>query len=423
MYFETVYGFMIFYFCIEKVTALSYRPINWSKAPIKSIYNKERMRYHPAYNEAIPALCDLTENCDICCSDPDCSQRDKEVFICTSNNEVQSDYDSLACEKHHLHSLHNGWFHLLCYVTANSPYLGQYFIEMKKIVSLPVLNALVEQKERKNSFYNDANLPSDAVIRNSQYIYGEPIKLIWNIGSDFSLRYSSYFELPQNLLSMGSGSCVLSQEVKYLVNSNATCVRKISKETCNNNISSYLSVAPYALLGDEDFFTIQLPAVAKGKFSTDSTETRTKYVCLKNGSDYVTFSKNIFMKAAAESDYQVSDDSNTTDCEDVNDQLLSTFYNDSINVCGNVLVSVDYNFIWKGSEIVMLNVVYMLTDVFLPEISMGRGRKAPAEGVGTTNINSPILSDTIELYVTQYFSVSYHYYSYNSSAYNETETD
>ncbi|XP_049959313.1 uncharacterized protein LOC126475469 isoform X3 [Schistocerca serialis cubense] len=70
MYFETVYGFMIFYFCIEKVTALSYRPINWSKAPIKSIYNKERMRYHPAYNEAIPALCDLTENCDICCSDP-----------------------------------------------------------------------------------------------------------------------------------------------------------------------------------------------------------------------------------------------------------------------------------------------------------------------------------------------------------------
>ncbi|XP_069675539.1 tectonic-3-like [Periplaneta americana] len=344
------------------------RYINWSLATEKGFSHKEREYGHPAYNDVAIVSCDLTENsCDInCCSDQDCSLEQKDAFKCIEDFQDHQERGSLREKSCAYVSEHEqiGWQSFLCYVAKNTPYLGEYFVTQKKIENLALFGDLMTHKTGIFNFQKKTESKEKDVDSLVYYKFGSPIKLLTMNVDGTLISGPRYLEMPSNMFYTNGGRCIDSSPVRYLVNRQSNCMQTITRKNCEDGINSQLSAYQYMIsdsIGNHSLF----PHVAMDGRGRNSTQTEIQFLCFNNGSNYITFSKNIFNPNMSVMLDPVLQDEQTVslECSGSVEEVMTTSYDVEKEICQNVLISVSYDFVWKGTEIQTLLVTYIIADV------------------------------------------------------------
>jgi hypothetical protein len=327
---------------------------------------------------------------------------------------------------HHLHyqhhlsdSLHSEWLYHFCYVIINSPYLGQYFVTQKKVDTLAEFSDSLVYK--KNIFnYNMRNV--DKVSGNdvfSHYEYGSLVKILHLNSEGFLGNRLRHLVLPANVFYRNGGICIDSSPVRFLVNREAHCVRTISRNRCEKAVNSPFSAQSHIIAGSmaKTSGISGFLHVAKDILGQNSVQTQFKFLCFNNGSDYVTFSNNVFRSNVSNIlfNHQVfEEDISLRECTGSVEDILMTSYEAEKEVCHNVLISVSYDFIWEGTGILNLTATYILANVPVTPFAF-IALKSNISELGGNVMSSFIMPryeavNQVKLYVSQHFVVKFRHY-------------
>ncbi|XP_067009263.2 tectonic-1 [Anabrus simplex] len=394
-------------------------PINWKVAGEKGSSFKEREYLHPAFNEVAVAPCDLTkEFCDIhCCQDEDCSEEQMNSFWCLDDSDHLPHY--LSCGLNTVTGVE--WSPFLCLIYSNSPYLGQYFITPKKIKTERDLKKSLSHKGFNYEVHIGEKVDSSS---SEEYKFGVPIKAKFysylNLEDDHT-----YLQLPTNYFHLGGGFCVDSSPVRYLVNTDAYCIRRMTPESCTTN--SLLSALTFAV-GDtrKNYSSLyQLPFIKRDSSGIDLVDTNVKLYCVKKGSDYLTLGQNIFIKLDSSMNLtSLNDRLEYNECEGINQDYLQTSFNESTGICYNVLVSVSHNFYWSSKDLVKLETSYVIADVPVTlEAFIGAQGNTYLLNPHVFNQNPSHFSQKADIFVTQHFSSTFRQFKSNFSDENNVTNE
>ena len=300
----------------------------------------------------------------------DCSLEQKSSFSCTGGLEDGQKTERLVEEncKHHLsESLHSEWAYLLCYVIQNTPYLGQYFVTQKKVDTLAAFSDSLVYK--KDCFDFRRRTVGEVSNNNvfAYYKYGSLIKVMDLNNEGVLGSKPRHFEMPANIL-YPNGVCIDSIPVRFLVNREAHCVRAISRNLCEKAVNSPLSAESH-IIADSMIKTSSISGflpVAMDSLGQNSVQTEQKFLCVSNGSDYIVFSNKVFRPNIPLNSEVLESELSLSNCSGSVEDILKTSYDEKQEVCHNVLISVSYEFIWKGTDILNLTATYILADVKTP---------------------------------------------------------
>lgn len=350
----------------------------------------------------------------------DCSPEQKSSFTCLEGLQDGQKTGSLTAGNcYHLSECsHSEWLYNFCYVITNTPYLGQYFVTQKKVDSLAAFSDAVVYK---NIFYFKMRTVGEASDSGAfdHYKYGTLIKILLLDSEGFLGNRQKHLLMPSNVFYPHGDICSDSTPVRFLVNHEARCVREISRNQCKKAANSLFSAQSYNI-GDSmtktsdilDFFH-----VAKDSRGQNSVQTEFKFLCFNNGSDYVTFSNNVFRSNVSNLLFNqqiFEDDLSLCECSGSVEDILTTSYDDEREVCHNVLISVSYDFIWKGTDILNLTATYVLADV--PVSPSGfialKNNISDLHGNVTNNFIMPRYEamDQVKLFVSQRFLATFRHY-------------
>lgn len=341
----------------------------------------------------------------------DCSLEQKSSFSCTRGLEDGQKTERLTEEncKHRLSDgPHSEWVYLFCYVIENTPYLGQYFVTQKKVDTLEAFSdSLVYKKDyfdfKRRTVHEESNNNVFAY-----YKYGSLIKMVDLKNEGVLGSRPRHLEMPANVLYPNGRVCIDSIPVRFLVNREAHCVRAISRNLCEKAVNSPLSAKSH-IIADSVINTSSVSGflpVAMDSLGQNSIQMEQKFLCFNNGTDYVVFSSKVFgpnlRNIPLNSEVLVSDLS-LSKCSGSVEDILKTSYDEKEEVCRNVLISVSYEFIWKGTDILNLTATYILADVIM---------KTNTYGSTTDSIIMPKNGavSQMEIYLSQHFVAKFKHY-------------
>lgn len=348
----------------------------------------------------------------------DCSLEQKSIFSCTGGLEDGQKTERLMaenCEHRLSESLHSEWAYLLCYVIENTPYLGQYFITQKKVDTLAAFSdSLVYKKD-----YFDFRRRTVGEISNTNvfayYKYGSLIKMVDLDNEGVLGSRPRHLEMPANIL-YPNGMCINSIPVRFLVNREARCVRAISRNLCEKVVNSPLSAKSH-IIADSMIKTSSVSGflpVAMDSLGQNSVQMKQKFLCVSNVSDYVVFSNKVFGPNIPLNSEVLESELSLSNCSGSVEDILNTSYDEKEEVCHNVLISVSYEIIWKGTDILNLTATYILADVKTP-LSYA-SVKTNTYGRITDSVVMPKHEavNQMEIYFSQHFVAKFkHYKSVN----------
>ncbi|XP_033610631.1 tectonic-2-like isoform X2 [Cryptotermes secundus] len=395
------------------------RYINWTLATERGQSHKERDYSHPAYNEVAVSPCDLTEDsCDIhCCSDQDCSLEQKSGFNCFGGLQDGQKTQSLTEENCLCHLSENAcseWLHLFCYVITNTPYVGQYFVTQKKVDTLAAFSdSLVNKKD----YFNFQMRTVFDLSESDVFAYYKHGSLIMMNSDDVVGNRPKHLEMPANIFYPNGGVCIDPSPVRFLVNREARCVRAISRERCERPMHSPLSAQSY-IIADSVInvsHTSRYLHVAMDSLGHKTVHTELKFLCFSNGSNYVSFSHNVFRSNVSNMIFkpQVPEDGlSLPECSSSIEDILMTSYDKKEEICRNVFISVFYDFVWSGTDIVNLTATYVLADVPVTPRAFITLKSNISGGVTTNDFIMPRheAMHRMELYLSQYFVAKFRHY-------------
>jgi hypothetical protein len=265
-------------------------------------------------------------------------------------------------------SSYSEWFYHFCYVITNTPYLGQYFVTQKKVDTLAAFSDKLVHK--KNIFGFKRRILGEGSNSDvfAYYKYGSLIRTFYLRREGILGNRPRHLVIPANILYPNGGMCIDSTPVRFLVNRETQCVRAISRSRCEKAVNSPFSAQSY-MIADSSTKTSDISGflhVAKDSLGQNSVQTELKFLCFNNGSDYVTFSNNVFRSNVSSVLFNQKvheDDLSLCECSGSTEDILMTSYDDEEEVCRNVLLSVSYDFVWKGMDILNLTATFMLADV------------------------------------------------------------
>jgi hypothetical protein len=349
----------------------------------------------------------------------DCSLEQKSSFSCIGGLQDGQETESLTEEncKHRLsESPYSEWVYVPCYVIKNTPYLGQYFVTQKKVDTLAAFSdSLVYKKDCFDFRRRTVGEVSDSNVF-AYYKYGSLIKLVDLNNEGVPGNRPRYLEMPTNLLYPNGGVCVDSTPVRFLVNREAHCVRAISRNLCEKAVNSPLSAQSH-IIADSVINTSSISGflhVAMDSLGRNSVQIERKFLCVSNGSDYMVFSNNIFgpnMRNIAFNSEVLESELSLSNCSSSVEDVLMTSYDEKEEVCHNVLISVSYEFIWKGTDILHLTATHILADVLITPFSFVP-MKTNIEGNTTDGVVMPNHEavNQMQIYLSQYFVATFRHY-------------
>jgi hypothetical protein len=346
----------------------------------------------------------------------DCSLEQKSSFSCIGGLEDGQKTESLMEEncKHRLsESPYSEWDYLLCYVIKNTPYLGQYFVTQKKVDTLAAFShSLAYKKDCFDFRRRTVGEVSDSNVF-AYYKYGSLIKMM-DLNNE--RNRPRHLEMPANILYPSGGVCSASTPVRFLVNHEARCVRAISRSLCEKAVNSPLSAQSH-IIADSVINTSSISGVlhvATDSRGRNSVQTEQKFLCVSNGSDYVVFSNNVFgpnMHNIPLNSEVLESELSPSNCSGSVEDILMTSYDEKEEVCRNVLVSVSYEFVWKGTDILNLTATYILADVLMTQFS-SVPMKTNIDGNITDSVMMPKHEavNQMECYLSQYFVATFRHH-------------
>jgi hypothetical protein len=349
----------------------------------------------------------------------DCSSEQKSSFICPGGLQDGQKTESLTegnCHHHVSESPYSEWLYHFCYVITHTPYLGQYFVTQKKVDTLAEFSdSLVSKKNIFNFKTRNVDAVSDS---NAHYKYGSLVKILYLNSEGFLGNRPRHLVIPANMFYPNGGICIDSTPVRFLVNRGAHCIRAISRNRCEKAMNSPFSAQSH--IADSMSKTSDISGflhVAKDSLGQNSVQTEIKFLCFNNGSDYVTFPNSVFRSNVSDilfNHHILEDDLSLCKCSGSVEDILMTSYDEEREVCRNVLISVSYDFIWKGTDILNLTATYILADVPVTPFAFITLKNNISE-LGGSVMNSFIMPryeamDQGKLYVSQRFVAKFRHY-------------
>jgi hypothetical protein len=297
-------------------------------------------------------------------------------------------------------------------VTTNTPYLGQYFVTQKKVDTRAALtDSLVYKKDNFKFQMRTVFDPSDSEVF-AYYKYGSIMKAS---SEGVMGNRPKHFEMPANVFYPNGGLCIGSSPVRFLVNREAHCVRAISRKRCEGAFHSPLSAQNHIIADSviNASHSSEFLHVAMGSLEHNTVHTELKFLCFSNGSDYISFSHSVFRPSVSNMLFnpQVPEDLSLLECSDSVESILTTSYDKKEEICRNVLISVSYDFVWSGPDILNLTAIYALADVPVTPLAFV-ALKSNASGGTMNSFFMPKHEDInqMELYLSQHFVAKFRHY-------------
>jgi hypothetical protein len=301
----------------------------------------------------------------------------------------------------------------------NTPYLGQYFVTQKKVHTHAAFSKSLVYKKDLFNFQRTLDESTDS-HGFAYYKYGSFIKTFYLNDEGVQGNHPRHLEMPANVFYPNGGMCIDSTPVRFLVNREAHCVRAISRNHCEKATNSPLSAQSHILVDSvmpnkshiSGFLYVAMDSVRQ-----NSVQTELKFLCFSNGSDYVTFSNNIFRTNVSDrflNPEVLEDDVSSCEFSGSVEDILTTSYDEKEHICRNVLISVSYDFVWKGTDILNLTVTYVLADVPVAPFAF-IAMRGNISGISDNTVNSFVMpkNETVnrmELYVSQHFIAKFRHY-------------
>jgi hypothetical protein len=353
------------------------------------------------------------------CLFQDCSVEQTSSFSCLGGLEDGQKTESLTEENcnHHLSgSLYGEWVYFLCYVIKNTPYLGQYFVTQKKVDTLASFSdSLLYKKDCFDFRRRTVGEVSDNDAF-AYYKYGSLIKMVDLNNEGVLGNRPRNLEMPANVLYPNGGVCVDSAPVRFLMNREAHCVRALSRNLCENALNSPFSAWSHISADSVSNASSLLGFlhVAVDSLGQNSVPTEWKFLCLSNGSDYVVFSNNVFATCLHNIQFNsqlLESELSLSKCSGSVEDILMTSYDEKEEVCHNVLISVSYDLVWKGTDILNLTATYILADVLMTPFASVQ-MKSNIDGNTTADVIMPKheAMNNMEIYLSQCFVAKFRHY-------------
>ncbi|XP_046391177.1 tectonic-1-like [Ischnura elegans] len=320
-------------------------PINWTEvARMRSSQNNDFVRI---FEESTISTCDLTaHSCDVdCCIDSDCTAEQWQISNCSPMDYGESDFlsltDSSCCR-----SMDRSTYF---YVHANnSAVLGFKYEDVGK----------VEDIEGFEKILLGGNHQLFAKKTSLKLGKEEESLSLYERGTNIQIYEDETAEilpmaLPYPLI--GTSFCTATTSIQFLVDKSWSCTWSVTAEECEAAFSPFHLLQYMFQSGNESFwsaFEKPPPRIVKNISKKNLADSSVVLNCYKNGSDYIVTSSNFLGLKTGD----------MIECDDFNN-ILSTSYDKVDGICLNVVMGVELEFFWKGSEIVKLNARYALVDI------------------------------------------------------------
>nr|XP_022344655.1 uncharacterized protein LOC111137481 isoform X2 [Crassostrea virginica] len=366
------------------------KTLNWDLASAQVNLNTETPYRNPAFVNISPCPCDITQNaCDMdCCCDNDCTTTDKNSFrACISGlpGGQAAPYPEYYCQSSHV--LKEDWFPLMCVEREYNALIGFYYAASNGIRRVDTLNSKVASE----NFYSYSR-PTLTTTPASNYKKGESVRSIKEsstapvIPGGAAERMGSLgtVVLPQRSLS---GQCLTAAPVRYLEDRQSDCTFSVTRDLCRSG--SIFSALYYIQSSSITNPSCPKAFSVQGKLSENTvTETNVNYFCTSDFSGYVKDTSSTipdvttttffnftlppdfdcyanFSNCAENVTEDTTNPTRGTRCpfDNGNTRAPVPTINATTGNCENVVLDVNYEFLWKGNEIVRLDAIVILGNV------------------------------------------------------------
>lgn len=296
----------------------------------------------------------------------------------------------------------------------NTPYVGQYFVTQKKVDTFAAFSDFLVNKKDYFNFQMRTVVDLSDSNMFAYYKYGS---LVMTNSDDVVGNRPKRLEMPANVFYPNGGACIDSSPVRFLVNREAHCVRAISRKLCERAMHSPLSAQSY-IIADSVInisHTSGYLHVAMDSLGQNTVHTELKFLCFSNGSDYVSFSHNVFRANVSNMLFkpQVPEDGlSLPECSGSIEDILMTSYDKKEEICHNVFISVYYDFVWSGTDILNLTATYILADVPVTPRAFITLKSNISGGIMMNSFVMPRHEavNQMELYLSQHFVTKFRHY-------------
>ncbi|ODN02973.1 Tectonic-1 [Orchesella cincta] len=283
---------------------------------------------HGESTKSFFCLCDLRSSCDMnCCCDPDCSDEEKELFTgcegsviydpTSKRNKDRSCYKSFVMytenSPNRIDRTEKGMF---CIVKDNMRQEREFSQSDMDMITKKILKGRISLKQKYSWDEDAAVKPSYLKMKNEPYRYGS---VIWTTKTDNDDQ-QQILRLPT---SYHSNLCSLKEPIKYLQDSNFTCLLPISNLKVQCAALNELNVNHFI----RNYTVISNPKMLKDDNATDIP------ICHINTNDQC-FSDNDFVEGDSEDEVENTKpqlDLGNSICHKVLSQLKLMFIHEGIN--------------------------------------------------------------------------------------------
>ncbi|XP_069173381.1 tectonic-2 isoform X2 [Procambarus clarkii] len=409
------------YFIIISAVHGEYIAVNWTEVGSRGSTTESHLE-DPAVKPLAPCPCDLTSNfCDPhCCCDKDCSLRDKKSFTCLEGLNGGHSTDKILdnnCKYQGPYSPE--WHDFLCFVTENNPYLGLFYKPEPSIQDFQ--KYLSRVKSDAYSYRHTTAHPQDQE-RFPYYVLGSSVETA--ILTNFTI-FKNILSLPQQILN---GLCVKTIPIHFLEDFAHVCSLAVSPEVCKTE--PLLSAATFLHKADgiiRDPYVGHLHVIGN-LAALQMADVFVEYECLWDTNNFIKVQGlNKFVNKGSSQFWTERYNSETCSGNNV------PFYNETSQMCENVVLSVEYNIGWRGPSIVEVHAKVTLGDVavtferLLGKYSSEIDRESFLYKNTVSKLESALSkrrkfitpSRSLKLSLLQHFSASF-YHMGSSSTSNET---
>nr|XP_053647141.1 tectonic-2-like [Cherax quadricarinatus] len=326
--------------------------VNWTEAGTKGSAAESHLE-DPAMKPLAPCPCDLTSNfCNPnCCCDKDCSSFDKTSFSCLQGLDGGQSTDKIVdnnCKYEKPYSPE--WHDFLCFITENNPYLGLFY---KPEPSLHDFKKYLSRLKSHTYSYEDTTTRTQDQQQDPYYVFGSHVETVI-LTNNSVVR--SILSLPQQILN---GLCVNIIPIHFLEDFSYECSLALSSEVCTSesrlSAATYLQKANGIVRDPYEGF----PQVIGNLTNLQIINVSVEYTCLQDTYKFIKlqgfsiFAQGFPSQVGKKKEYE-SEECNENDIP---------FYNETSQMCENVVLSVEYNIGWRGPSISEVNAKIMIGTV------------------------------------------------------------
>ncbi|CAL4061379.1 unnamed protein product, partial [Meganyctiphanes norvegica] len=362
---------------------------------------------HPSLGVGMPIIASpvaMASNCNW-----ECTDHDKTAFECLKGfkgGKLMTRHEDIYCTFHGPYSPE--WHGFLCMKYDNNPYIGHFFSIFPIIKNIEIYVSKINSPKYS---YEEKNGEVKTTPSQSNYVIGSVIEIT---NDDDNKLLKGYLSLPQTFLNE---YCMESYPIKFLKKMSHICPLALTPDSCINakrlNSNYYLHSSN------------KIPSFFNHNFKTNSSDNQfanvsVEHFCQNNIGNYVKVQglNTVSLREKSEF-YSFINNASMVNCNG----SRSPIYNETLNLCENVVLDVQYSMFWSGPSIDKVFAKIIMGNIPVSFSNTKTKIKPKWKGSMKKELNQN-KKGTFEITLLQHFNVDFsHLESTNKSSENITELE